>query len=178
MIRPLLIYPKEELYQFAQRQAFVYFEDETNQTNEYLRNRLRNQVLPLLKQENPQFLDQIASFSNEQRFAQEFIQEQIEPQLSEAVEPTKQGWRIPLKRLLKETPAYQHFFNRVFPKTLVPLGVSLNQRQMTQILKVLNDERQPQGSVMLEQQWQLAKSYDWLCLEQNRLHCEKKLHIY
>lgn len=37
---------------------------------------------------------------------------------------------------------------------------------MTQILKVLNDERQPQGSVMLEQQWQLAKSYDWLCLEQ------------
>ena len=110
LIRPLLIYPKEELYQFAQRQAFVYFEDETNQTNEYLRNRLRNQVLPLLKQENPQFLDQIASFSNEQRFAQEFIQEQIEPQLSEAVEPTKQGWRIPLKRLLKETPAYQHFF--------------------------------------------------------------------
>ena len=61
LIRPLLIYPKEELYQFAQRQAFVYFEDETNQTNEYLRNRLRNQVLPLLKQENPQFLDQIAS---------------------------------------------------------------------------------------------------------------------
>ena len=49
---------------------------------------------------------------------------------------------------------------------------------MTQILKVLNDERQPQGSVMLEQQWQLAKSYDWLCLEQNRLHYEKKLHIY
>ena len=48
---------------------------------------------------------------------------------------------------------------------------------MTQILKVLNDERQPQDSVMLEQQWQLAKSYDWLCLEQNRLHCEK-LHIY
>lgn len=169
LIRPLLIYPKEELYQFAQRQAFVYFEDETNQTNEYLRNRLRNQVLPLLKQENPQFLDQIASFSNEQRFAQEFIQEQIEPQLSEAVEPTKQGWRIPLKRLLKETPAYQHFFlTAFFQKTLVPLGVSLNQRQMTQILKVLNDERQPQGSVMLEQQWQLAKSYDWLCLEQKQ----------
>lgn len=114
LIRPLLIYPKEELYQFAQRQAFVYFEDETNQTNEYLRNRLRNQVLPLLKQENPQFLDQIASFSNEQRFAQEFIQEQIEPQLSEAVEPTQQGWRIPLKRLLKETPAYQHFFLTAF----------------------------------------------------------------
>lgn len=50
----------------------------------------------------------------------------------------------------------------------MPLGVSLNQRQMTQILKVLNDERQPQGSVMLEQQWQLAKSYDWLCLEQKQ----------
>ena len=48
---------------------------------------------------------------------------------------------------------------------------------MTQILKVLNDERQPQGSVMLEQQWQLAKSYDWLCLEQNRLHCEEVTHL-
>ncbi|MGC3613012.1 tRNA(Ile)-lysidine synthetase, partial [Enterococcus faecalis] len=39
---------------------------------------------------------------------------------------------------------------------------------MTQILKVLYDERQPQGSVMLEQQWQLAKSNDWLCLEQKQ----------
>ena len=82
------------------------------------------------------------------------------------------------EEIIKRNACVPALLLTAFSKTLVPLGVSLNQRQMTQILKVLNDERQPQGSVMLEQQWQLAKSYDWLCLEQNRLHCEKKLHIY
>lgn len=119
MIRPLLIYPKEELYQFAQRQAFVYFEDETNQTNEYLRNRLRNQVLPLLKQENPQFLDQIASFSNEQRFAQEFIQEQIEPQLSGNRRTDQTRMAHSFEEIIKRNACVPALlFNRVFPKNI------------------------------------------------------------
>lgn len=49
LIRPFLTIAKADL------PDIFHFEDASNQTNDYLRNRIRNQYLPELRQENPQF---------------------------------------------------------------------------------------------------------------------------
>lgn len=49
LIRPFLSITKAEL------PNLFHFEDASNQTKDYLRNRIRNQYLPELRQENPQF---------------------------------------------------------------------------------------------------------------------------
>jgi len=53
LIRPLLKFTKEEL------DAQTYYEDSTNQGLDYFRNRIRNQLIPELTKENPQFSQSI-----------------------------------------------------------------------------------------------------------------------
>lgn len=52
-IRPLLAFTKEELKDHAVVQNLIWREDESNANNEFQRNLLRNKVLPLLKEINP-----------------------------------------------------------------------------------------------------------------------------
>jgi len=51
VIRPLLCVTKDELYDYAKRMNLEYFEDSSNQEDDFLRNRLRHHVIPLLKKE-------------------------------------------------------------------------------------------------------------------------------
>ena len=48
-IRPLLTVSKDEILEFAQSKNIVWREDASNQSNKYLRNKLRNVILPDLK---------------------------------------------------------------------------------------------------------------------------------
>lgn len=49
--RPLFAFTENEIKTISQSESWPIFEDESNQSNEYLRNRIRNYVLPLLLQE-------------------------------------------------------------------------------------------------------------------------------
>lgn len=51
IIRPLLKISKEEIQQYLAGQNLHYVEDSSNQENDYTRNKIRNQILPLLEQE-------------------------------------------------------------------------------------------------------------------------------
>ena len=46
--RPLLNYPKRRLLSYARKNRLVWSEDSTNKNDDYLRNYLRNQILPKL----------------------------------------------------------------------------------------------------------------------------------
>lgn len=65
LVRPLLSFSKAELYSFAHNHALKYIEDETNQGLLYSRNRFRNQIIPLLKEENAQFNSHLEQFSKD-----------------------------------------------------------------------------------------------------------------
>jgi tRNA(Ile)-lysidine synthase len=48
IVRPLLIINKEEIYDFAKEYKIPFREDESNAENKYLRNKIRNLLLPVL----------------------------------------------------------------------------------------------------------------------------------
>jgi len=52
-IRPLLHIPKADLLHFLRERGLAYVEDKSNQDLRYLRNRIRHQCLPLLRELNP-----------------------------------------------------------------------------------------------------------------------------
>ncbi|MEQ8240802.1 MAG: tRNA lysidine(34) synthetase TilS [Cyclobacteriaceae bacterium] len=54
VIRPLLSFTKEELKEFAVQNHVTWREDQSNATNKYQRNIIRNEVIPLLRGINPQ----------------------------------------------------------------------------------------------------------------------------
>ncbi|MDF7672599.1 tRNA lysidine(34) synthetase TilS [Lactobacillus sp. ESL0701] len=52
LLRPLLTYSKEQLFEYDHDEQVPFVEDTTNAADDVLRNRLRHHVVPLLKQEN------------------------------------------------------------------------------------------------------------------------------
>ncbi|EOL44627.1 tRNA lysidine(34) synthetase TilS [Enterococcus caccae] len=178
LIRPFLIFSKEELEQFAKQSGIVYFEDSSNQTTAYMRNRLRHQVVPLLKKENPNFLQHMSDFSEQISFADDIIRSVIEPKYSQWVEKTTEGWTIQLSELKQEKRSVQTFFiMMLFQKSIVPEGVSINQLQIQQLLFLLN-QSMPQLAMDLEQGWQIMKEYDLAYLRKKKLsHDEKTFYL-
>lgn len=56
-IRPLLQFHKKELLQFAEEQQISYIEDESNKDDRYLRNLIRNKLIPMIEGVNSSFTD-------------------------------------------------------------------------------------------------------------------------
>ena len=56
LVRPLLIFDKQEILNHAQEHHICWREDASNVSNKYVRNKLRNKVLPVLKEVNPSVL--------------------------------------------------------------------------------------------------------------------------
>lgn len=53
IIRPLLLVTKDEIKYYAEKNKVVWIEDPSNSTSNYDRNKIRNEVIPVLKQINP-----------------------------------------------------------------------------------------------------------------------------
>ncbi|HSD14504.1 MAG TPA: tRNA lysidine(34) synthetase TilS [Flavobacterium sp.] len=55
IIRPLLIFTREEIENYAKENQIQWREDSSNASDKYLRNKLRHKVIPILKELNPGF---------------------------------------------------------------------------------------------------------------------------
>ncbi|BCS87192.1 tRNA lysidine(34) synthetase TilS [Pseudodesulfovibrio sediminis] len=59
LIRPFLMLPKSTLKAFVTHVGVLWREDATNAESDMTRNRVRNEILPLLLKENPNFRDSV-----------------------------------------------------------------------------------------------------------------------
>ena len=68
VIRPLLLFSREEITNYAKENKIEWREDSSNALNKYVRNKIRHDLVPLLKELNPHFM---ASFQKTQTYLQE-----------------------------------------------------------------------------------------------------------
>ena len=68
VIRPLLVFSRQEIESFAKENNIDWREDSSNTTDKYLRNKIRHNLVPILKELNPDFL---ATFQKTQSYLQE-----------------------------------------------------------------------------------------------------------
>lgn len=68
VIRPLIIFSRLEIEQYATENNLKWREDSSNASDNYLRNKIRHHLVPVLKELNADFL---TSFQKTQRFLQE-----------------------------------------------------------------------------------------------------------
>ncbi len=64
IVRPLMEITKEEILKYAKKYSVVFYEDLSNQEDLYTRNRYRHNIIPLLKQENPNLNEKIIQFKD------------------------------------------------------------------------------------------------------------------
>lgn len=77
ILRPLLDFTKEEIYAFAQKSGIEFREDLSNRKNDYLRNKIRNEIVPQLTQTNDHFLENFKKSSRYLNQTKDFVQQQI-----------------------------------------------------------------------------------------------------
>lgn len=73
LIRPLLCVTKEELKQYAKENQYIYYEDSSNKEDDYLRNRIRHNIIPLIQQECDDIYHKVFQYSIQMKEAFQFI---------------------------------------------------------------------------------------------------------
>ena len=98
IIRPLVYYTKDEILKYAKDNSIEYRLDKTNESDNYTRNRYRNHVLPVLKNENKDIHLKYLKFSEEIDKTSKFINRYVSSVYSKVCENNI----IDLTKLLEE----------------------------------------------------------------------------
>ena len=77
VIRPMLKVTRQDVENFLEEWCLSHIEDSSNQTDAFLRNRIRHHVMPLLAQENPKIAENLSQMALRLRLDEEFLSEQI-----------------------------------------------------------------------------------------------------
>ena len=125
LIRPMLTVTRQDVLDFLAEQQIPWMNDSSNETDAFLRNRIRHHVMPLLKEENPSLAENLSHTALQLR--------QDEVVLDRLSEPVTD-----VQALRKLEPA---LLNRALGKLLVHFGVKEPERiHIEQLQKILLSE--------------------------------------
>ncbi len=97
VFRPLLYVTREEVEFLCEVFGLPYITDSTNADPAYtLRNRIRGEIVPLLKEMNPRFVSAVSRFSEAENAEREFLRCSADTLLREAKD--RWGWSLPVLR--------------------------------------------------------------------------------
>ena len=166
VVRPLLCASRQEVVAYLHRMNQTYVTDSTNLEDEYTRNKIRLNLLPLMEEINPSVKDGLvktASYLNDiSKVYQQAIKESIDRIF---ITPEKE---ISIEKLMNE-PAPQALLFEV----LSPLG--FNSTQVEEVYGSLNG--QP-GKRFISSQWQVVKDRELLLIEKVKTANDKPQIIF
>ena len=107
-VRPLLIFSRDEIVNYAKENSLQWREDSSNASDKYLRNKLRHDILPILKELNPSFLSSFQQTLVNLQQAQSMVDDASRIVYRKVVEDVDFQKRINLTELLI-LPNYQAY---------------------------------------------------------------------
>ena len=91
IVRPLLIFSRQEISDYATGQNIVWREDQSNASTKYVRNKIRHQIIPVLKEINPKLLDSFQKTTTHLEGSQHIIEDRIAQVKKNASHTNKNG---------------------------------------------------------------------------------------
>ncbi|MDO6808189.1 tRNA lysidine(34) synthetase TilS [Zobellia galactanivorans] len=108
--RPLLHFTTEWILSYARAESLVWREDASNADTKYLRNKIRHEIVPALKELNPAFL---ANFQKTQNYLSQtalVLEQHISDLKSQLFEETAGVTRISVAKLLQLKPVSTYLY--------------------------------------------------------------------
>lgn len=166
LVRPLLPFSKAELKCFIMENEIPYFEDQTNQDLNYFRNRVRHELMPKLKQENPKVLTHIADYEAQLTELYELVASELPAKLK--MLEKAEGYDVTFFQQL--APAWQYQILRaLFAKEKLPV----TKQKLAQVQNALLGER-PQVSLDLGAGREFYRSYQTFYFQKKQVLLEVK----
>ena len=79
LIRPMLTVTRQDVLTFLEEEKIPFMTDSSNETDAFLRNRIRHHVMPLLKGENPSLAENLSATALQLRQDADILEAQAEP---------------------------------------------------------------------------------------------------
>lgn len=73
VIRPMLTITRQEVEAFLREWCVTHIEDSSNESDEFLRNRIRHHMMPLLRQENPKIGENLSQMALRLRQEEDYL---------------------------------------------------------------------------------------------------------
>ncbi|MFL2774182.1 MAG: tRNA lysidine(34) synthetase TilS [bacterium] len=146
-IRPLLHFRKNMLSDFLKENGFEWREDASNQDSKYMRNRVRNELLPLLRTLSREGIEsRIRDLDSQSRL----LQKELESQYQIWLEKTGPVSELPISVIESESEFLQQeiLVRFITRKT----GIALSYRQLEKIWTLVRNSTN-QWSYHLEGEW-------------------------
>ncbi len=102
IVRPFLIFSRDEIETYATQKNMNWREDKSNASSKYLRNKIRHQIVPILKEINPTLLENFQKTSEYLQESQQIIDTSISEFKKKVVEVLENGTlKIDISQLQK-----------------------------------------------------------------------------
>jgi tRNA(Ile)-lysidine synthetase-like protein len=108
IIRPLLLFSREEIEVYAKENTIQWREDSSNASDKYLRNKIRHHLVPMLKELNPHFLSSFHKTQNHLQEAQTMVEDAAIMVYQQVAKQAGDDIHFDLNQLLK-LPNYQSY---------------------------------------------------------------------
>ena len=166
--RPLITKTKAELLNYAKENNIPYAIDQTNESDNYTRNRIRKYILPTLKKENKNVHLKFLEFSKTISETEEYF----EKVLTKKIEKIYQDNKLNVEIFLTEEPLIQkklihNILNDVY-KDKINL---INDNHVNNFLSTVKNKK-PNIQINLPNNKILKKSYNYVWLEEKKSYEE------
>ncbi|MFL1011435.1 tRNA lysidine(34) synthetase TilS [Flavisericum labens] len=164
--RPLLPFSSDDIENYAKTHKITWRDDSSNKSVKYLRNKLRHEVVPVLKEINPSLLQSFQTTLNNLKDSSVIINESIEAFLCKSAEKINENetrFKISEFKKLEHPKAY-----------LFEIFKNYGFTEWDDVANLLN--AQP-GKQLLSSNYRLIKDREYLLLSRNQKIIENDILI-
>lgn len=105
IIRPLLFATRKELHEYCEANTLEYRTDSTNYSDDFQRNKIRNRVIPVLKEINPSLENTFSKTAQHLAHTNIIFAEAITKKIKKLVQYRNDAVYIPIRALKKQSTA-------------------------------------------------------------------------
>lgn len=165
IVRPLLETSREDILDYLAHLKQDYVTDSTNLQDEYMRNKIRLNLLPIMKEMNPSIMESIQETAQKLADAAVIYNENRENTLGKHIRKTSDG---------KEHLAVKTVLNDIAPLSLLHEWLGRHHFNASQIKDIYHCLMQKQsGKRFVSHDWELLRDREDLILQ----HKQEKEHI-
>lgn len=136
VLRPFLKVLKQDIYAYAKTNKIKYFEDQSNSTNHYTRNRIRHDVIPILFEENENFRQAFLEFKDKINNVTTIVNQERDGYIDKFVIKDNNKIKVDIKSFLRLSKYLQiEVLFEVLKK------YQLSSKNIDEILKIINSHK-------------------------------------
>ncbi|MGI9547078.1 MAG: tRNA lysidine(34) synthetase TilS, partial [Flavobacteriaceae bacterium] len=110
ILRPLLIFSRAQILDYARENNINWCEDSSNKEVYYLRNKIRHELVPKLKELHPAFLENFKTTQSHLRASVSLLDHQVKELKSTLFVKENDHWKIPIESINKMRPKAHYLY--------------------------------------------------------------------